>query len=125
MNIRFGWKTNGGVLEPTLSMPISRADLQAVPAKRRLNGIRCQIEENIQPQVLRAAELGTTSYFHWIPKPRAAVSATPRPYEVTPEDLAEGLRIAFPGCSIRFSEESRDGQNGTLETRSGILIDWS
>lgn len=103
---------------------ISRAELQAVPAKRRLEAIRNFIENHqIYSAVYNAAAAGNTSYLYGIPVYRS--NGGPLAYEVTPDDLVEGLRVKFPDCKVEFSEEWVDVRPGVREHRKGIKIDWS
>ncbi len=107
------------------STTFSRTDLQAIPAKRRLDAIRSYIDHNITQNVQMAATLGKTSYLFVVPANRSNGGSYPPPYIVTPEDIVEGLKAKFPGCDIEFSEEWVDVRPGVREHRSGIKIDWS
>jgi hypothetical protein len=104
----------------------SRADLQAIPAKRRLEAIQGYVENyQIYQSVYNAAAAGKTSYLHVIPKTGSMGSCYPPPYIVTPDDIVEGLRAKFPDCDVVHSEEWVDVRPGVREHRKGILIDWS
>jgi hypothetical protein len=106
---------------------ISRTELQAVPVKRRLEAIRNYIENNnIYQAVYNAAATGKTSHLYIIPANSSGTVIRPgAAYEVTPDDLVEGLRAKFPGCDVVHSEEWVDVRPGVREHRKGILIDWS
>lgn len=106
---------------------ISRADLQAIPAKRRLEAIQTYIENyQIYQAVCNAAATGKTSYLYAIlANSSPAVIRPGGGYEVTPDDIVEGLRVKFPGCDVVHSEEWVDVRPGVREHRKGILIDWS
>ena len=105
------------------STVLSRADLQAIPAKRRLDAIRRYIDHHLGQNVQNAAALGKTSYLFVIPRPETMRHA--HEYVVTNDDIIEGLKAKFPECDIEFSEEWVDVRPGVREHRSGIRIDWS
>jgi hypothetical protein len=107
------------------STTFSRADLQAIPAKRRLDAIRSYIDHHVDQNVRLAATLGKTNYLYVIVKPYSPGKSHPPAYEVTPDDIVEGLKSKFPGCDIEFSEEWVETRPGVREHRSGIRIDWS
>jgi hypothetical protein len=111
----------------TLTMqPISRADLLAIPAKRRWDAICSYVDHNVTQNVRQAATLGKTCYMFVVPpKHKSMASTYPPPYEVTPDDIVEGLRAKFPDCKIDFAEEIVETRPGVREIRSGIMIDWS
>jgi hypothetical protein len=114
-------------LKLTFKQTVSRADLQAVPAKRRLEAIQGYVENyQIYQSVYNAAATGKTSYLHVIPTDRSTMGRTyPPAYEVTPDDIVEGFRVKFPDCKVDFSEEWVDVRRGVREQRNGIKIDWS
>ena len=107
------------------SVTMSRADLQAIPAKRRLEAIRYYVDNTFQQPIQNAAAAGKTSYLCVIPSNRGMAKSYPPAYEVTPDDIIEGLRAKFPGCDVRHLEEWVDVSPGLREHRKGILIDWS
>ena len=104
---------------------ISRAELQAIPEKRRREAIQRYVDHHVPQNVQLAAALGKTSYLFVIPKSTNMGHSHPPAYEVTPYDIMEGLKAKFPGCDIEFSEEWVDVRPGVREHRSGIRIDWS
>ena len=106
------------------SHTLSRADLQAIPEKRRLDAIQRYIDHAVHQNVHQAATLGKTSYLFPIPKAERP-NCYPPPYTVTPDDILEGLKAKYPGCGIEFSEEWVETRPGVREHRSGIKIDWS
>lgn len=122
-------KTDSGsaapVPSPKMQFPTthSRAELQAIPAKRRLEAIQRYVDRNIVQNVQSAAALGQTSYLFAIPPPERMRHA--HEYVVTPDDIAEGLQAKFPGCDIEFTEEWVETRPGVRVHRSGIRIDWS
>ena len=103
---------------------LSRAELQAIPAQRRLEAIQRYVDQIYQP-VYGAAASGKTSYLYVPPKTSGMARSHPPTYEVTPSDIIEGLTAKFPDCKIAYSEEWVDVRPGVREQRSGILIDWS
>lgn len=108
------------------SSTFSRADLQAIPAKRRLDAIRLYVDNCVDQSVRLAAALGKTSYLFVIPPVTTSQHRThPPAYVVTPDDIVEGLKSKFPGCGVEFSEEWVETRPGVREHHSGILIDWS
>jgi hypothetical protein len=107
------------------SVTFSRDDLQAIPAKRRLEAIRSHIDHTLSMTVQQVAAAGKTSYLYVIPSTSGMPKSYPPAYVVTPDDLIEGLRVKFPGCDISHSEEWIDVRPGVREHRKGILIDWS
>jgi hypothetical protein len=107
------------------STTLSRADLQAIPAKRRLDTIRRYIDQHLGENVQAAAAAGKTSYLFVIPPTTAQCRSHPPAYVVTPDDIVEGLKVKFPDCRIEFSEEWVETRPGVREHRAGILIDWS
>lgn len=104
------------------SATFSRADLRALPAKRRLEAIQLFIDHHLGVSVRSAAADGKTNYLFEIPKKTTYRSAA---YQVTPEDIVEGLKVKYPGCDVEFSEEWVETRPGVREHRSGIKIDWS
>jgi hypothetical protein len=107
------------------STPISRAELQAIPAQRRLNAIRDYINQNVSQQVHLAAITGT-SYFVPLSKPGMSLGSYPPPYVVTSADLLEGLKAKYPDCCVMFYEKPvPTSRPGVTEQHTGILIDWS
>lgn len=102
----------------------SRAELQAIPAKRRLEAIQRYVDRNIVQNVQTAAAAGDTSYMFVVPKAERP-NCYPPPYVVTPDDILEGLKAKFPGCDIEFTEEWVETRPGVRVHRSGIRIDWS
>jgi hypothetical protein len=115
------------IVQPMFAHTLSRASLQAAPAERRLDAIRCFIEgANTGHAVKNAAALGKTSYLVAVPKDnRSGAQCHPPPYIVTPADILEGLKAKFPGCDVELHEEWVDVRPGVREQRSGIRIDWS
>jgi hypothetical protein len=107
------------------SATFSRADLQAIPAKRRLDAIRSYIDHHVDQNVRLAATLGKTNYMFVIPKPSHMVQSHPPAYVVTPDDIIDGLKAKYPGCDIEFSEEWVETRPGVRVHRSGIRIEWS
>jgi hypothetical protein len=105
------------------SATFSRADLQAIPAKRRLDAIRRYIDHHLGQNVQSAAALGQTSYLFVIPPPERMRHA--HEYLVTPDDMIDGLKAKFPGCDLEFSEEWVETRPGVRVHRSGIRIEWS
>lgn len=105
------------------STTLSRADLQAIPAKLRLETIRRYIDNHLGQNVQHASALGQTSYLFVIPPPERMRHANE--YVVTPNDIVEGLKVKYPGCDVEFSEEWVETRPGVREQRSGIRIDWS
>jgi hypothetical protein len=105
--------------------PLSRADLQSIPAKRRLEAIGQYVNEHLYKQVWEAAAKGKTSYLFVTPTRRPIAFDPNERYKVTPEDIMEGLKETFPGCTIDFTEEWIDVRPGVREHRAGIKIDWS
>ena len=103
----------------------SRAQLQAIPATRRLEAITRYVDFHLGVVVQTAAAAGKTSYLFVVPKARACVATTPPPYQLTADDLLEGIRAKFPDCDVDFDEEWVDVRPGVREHRSGIKIDWS
>ena len=122
-------KTDSGSAAPVpspkmqFSTTLSRADLQAIPAKRRLEAIRRYIDNHLGQGVQTAAALGQTSYLFAIPPPERMRHA--HEYVVTPDDIVDGLQVKFPGCGIEFTEEWVETRPGVRVHRSGIRIDWS
>lgn len=104
---------------------VSRAELQALPEKRRLQAISRYLDSNVSMIIHRAAEMGKTSYLYVIPPNSNHGSCNPPAYIVTPGDMVEGLKVKYPGCGVEFSEEWVETRPGVREHRSGILIDWS
>jgi hypothetical protein len=107
------------------SVTFSRDDLQAIPANRRLKAIQSYIDRHVFLSVQHAATAGKSSYLFVIPHEACVGSTYPPPYDVTPDDIVEGLKERFPGCDISHSEEWIDVRPGVREHRKGILIDWS
>ena len=103
----------------------SRSQLQAIPAKRRLDAIRAYVDTHLGTVVHTAAAAGKTSYLFVVPKVRARVTTTPPPYQLTADDLLEGIQAKFPDCDVDFDEEWVDVRPGVREHHSGIKIDWS
>jgi hypothetical protein len=104
---------------------LSRADLQAIPIKRRLDAIRDYIERNISQQVHLAA-FTETSYFASLPPQNPTTKQQPPPYQVTAVDVLEGLKAKYPDCTIMFYEKPvPTNRPGVTEQHTGILIDWS
>jgi hypothetical protein len=103
----------------------SRSDLQAIPAKRRLEAIRSYIDHHVGLNVQHAAAAYKTNYLFVIPKVASMGKSYPPAYEVTPYDIVEGLKAKYPGCDVEFSEEWIETRPGVREHRSGIRIDWS
>ena len=113
------------ITQPSKMSSISRAELQAIPAKRRLNAIRDYINQNVSQQVQIAAITGT-SYFVPLPKPGMSPGCYPPPYVVTSADLLEGLKAKYPDCCVMFYEKPvPTNRPGVTEQHTGILIDWS
>jgi hypothetical protein len=107
------------------STPISRAELQAIPAKRRMDAIRHYIGQNVIHAVNTAAIMGT-SYFVPLPRPGMSPGCYPPPYVVTSADLLEGLKAKYPDCCVMFYEKPvPTNRPGVTEQHTGILIDWS
>jgi hypothetical protein len=107
------------------STTFSRADLRAIPAKRRLDAIQRYIDHQVDQNVRLAATLGNTNYLFVIPKSTHMGQSHPPAYVVTPDDIVEGLKAKYPGCDVEFSEEWVETRPGVREHRSGIRIDWS
>ena len=107
------------------SATFSRADLQAIPAKRRLDAIQRYVDHHVGLNVQHAAAAGETNYLFVIPKVASMGKSYPPAYEVTPYDIVEGLKAKYPGCDIEFSEEWVETRPGVRVHRSGIRIDWS
>lgn len=114
------------VPSPKMQFPttLSRADLQAIPAKRRLEAIQRYVDHHVGLNVQHAAAAGKTNYLFVIPKAERP-NCYPPPYVVTRDDIIDGLQAKFPGCGIEFSEEWVETRPGVREHRSGIKIDWS
>jgi hypothetical protein len=107
------------------STPVTRAQLQAIPVKRRLDAIQEYIDRNVSPQVHLAAMTGT-SYFTPLPKDNQNNGQHPPPYHVTSADLLEGLRAKYPDSCVMFYEKPvPTNRPGVTEQHMGILIDWS
>jgi hypothetical protein len=108
---------------------MSRSQLQAVPAQRRLAAIEDYISRHIYQAVYGTAASGKSSYLYPLPKTtekqRQINTPSPLEYVVTPNDMMEGLQTTFPDCKIAYSEEWVDVRPGVRELRTGILIDWS
>jgi hypothetical protein len=124
-------KTDSGsaapVPSPKMQFPttLSRAELQAIPAKRRLEAIQGYVDHHVGLNVQHAAAAGKTNYLFVIPKSTHMVQSHPPAYVVTRDDIIDGLQAKFPGCGIEFSEEWVETRPGVREHRSGIKIDWS
>jgi nicotinic acid mononucleotide adenylyltransferase len=107
------------------SSPISRAELQAIPVKRRLDAIQRYITQHVSQQVHLAA-FTDTSYFVPLPKVDQVHKQNPQYYQVTGADLLEGLKAKYPDCTIMFYEKPvPTSRPGVTEQHMGILIDWS
>jgi hypothetical protein len=105
--------------------PVTRAQLQAIPVKRRQDAIQEYIDRNVSQQVHLAAITGT-SYFVPLPKGDLQISCYPPPYQVTSADLLEGLRAKYPDSCVMFYEKPvPTSRPGVTEQHMGILIDWS
>jgi hypothetical protein len=106
---------------------ISRAELQAIPAKRRLDAIRSYVDRNVSQQVQLAAVTGTSYFVFPLPSPTPGHPCChPPPYHVTSADLLEGLKARYPDCDIMFYEKPvPTNRPGVTEQHTGILIDWS
>jgi hypothetical protein len=105
--------------------PVSRAELQAIPAKRRLDAINSYINQNVSQQVYNAAVTGTSCF---VPLPRGdlQISCYPPAYRVTGADLLEGLKARYPDSCVMFYEKPvPTNRPGVMEQHMGILIDWS
>jgi hypothetical protein len=107
------------------SHTLSRADLQAIPAKRRLDAIQRYVDHHVGLNVQHAAAAGETNYLFVIPKVASMGKSYPPAYEVTPYDIVEGLKAKYPGCDVEFGEEWVETRPGVRVHRSGIKIDWS
>ncbi len=110
-----------------MSSTISRAELQAIPVKRRLNAIRDYVDRNVVQQVQAAAITGTSYFVFPLPGPISGHPCfQPPPYVVTSLDLLEGLKTRYPDCDIMFYEKPvPTNRPGVTEQHTGILIDWS
>jgi hypothetical protein len=107
------------------STPISRAELQAIPTKRRLDAIRYYIDHHVVHPVNAAAATGT-SCFVPLPKTSGYCVSHPMPYVVTAADLLEGLKAKYPDSCVMFYEKPvPTNRPGVTEQHTGILIDWS
>jgi hypothetical protein len=106
--------------------PVTRAQLQAIPVKRRLDAIQEYIDRNVSQQVHLAA-FTATSYFAPLPGPAPTnPPPIPPPYHVTGADLLEGLRAKYPDSCVMFYEKPvPTNRPGVTEQHMGILIDWS
>ncbi len=104
--------------------PITRTELQEIPARIRRETIQRYVGNKVYNQVQEAAMRGRTSYLFVVPPPQL-LGVNPTEYKVTPEDIMEGLKETFPGCTIDFTEEWIDVRPGVREHRAGIKIDWS
>lgn len=107
------------------SQTLSRAELQAIPAQRRLATIQEYVSRHIYQSVYGAAAAGKTSYLYVLPKTTPHSITQQGQYIVTPSDMVEGLIATFPDCKVSFSEEWVDVRPNVRELQSGILIDWS
>ncbi len=103
----------------------SRSQLQAIPATRRLEAITAYVDRHLGSVVQTAAAAGKTSYLFVVPKNPGQSATTPPAYELTPDDLVEGIQAKFPECDVDFHEEWVDVCPGIREHRAGIKIDWS
>jgi hypothetical protein len=104
---------------------MSRDELLAIPAKRRLEAIQSYVDNVVWGHVQNAAAAGKTSYLHVVPVNSNVCKTYPPPYIVTPDDIVEGLRVKFPGCDVVHSEEWVDIGPDAQVRRKGIKIDWS
>lgn len=106
------------------STTFSRAELQAVPAKRRADAIQSYVG-GMWNEVYNSAAAGKTSHFHVLKLSRPMGTSYPPPYLVTAEDVLEGLKAKFPDCTVEAVDEWADVRPGVREQRTGIRIDWS
>jgi hypothetical protein len=106
--------------------PISRAELQAIPAKRRLDAIQHYINQHVVPPVNAAAATGTSCFISPLPPPTPTRQSQPHTYHVTAFDLLEGIKAKYPDCDTMFYEKPvPTNRPGVTEQHTGILIDWS
>jgi hypothetical protein len=109
------------------STPVSRAELQAIPAKRRSDAIRAYTDV-LARKVSDAAITGTSYFVSPLPGPAPVQPSCypPPPYHVTGADLLEGLKAKYPDCCVMFYEKPvPTNRPGVTEQHMGILIDWS
>ncbi len=107
----------------TPTQTFSRTDLQNLPAKHRAE-IVANIVNNQVHEILALARNGSTSYLF---KSFTHDRNTGLKYQNTPttEELVEGFKTKFPGCTVEYTETWEEVRPGVREQRRGIKIDWS
>jgi hypothetical protein len=106
-----------------MNQTFSRADLQTLPAKHRAEMV-ANIVNNQVHEILSLARNGSTSYLF---KSFTHDRNSGVKYQFTPttEELVEGFKTKFPGCSVEYTETWEEVRPGVKEQRRGIKIDWS
>jgi hypothetical protein len=113
----------------------SREELQNLPQKLKKESINNVISSFAQ-SVYQAASIGKTSYLYQLKNEnknsfdhqremqmRAAGQYIPVP--PTKDELIQGCKERFSGCSISYKETWVEKKNDTKQLEKGILIDWS
>ena len=117
-------RTTNFTFKMQFSHTLSREDLQAIPAKRRIEAITRYVDQ-LYNEIYNAAAAGKSSYLHKCVPNQSFGKTYPPQYIPTTEDIIEGLKAKYPGCSVSYVEEWVDVRPGVKEQRSGIKIDWS
>ena len=113
----------------------SREHLQSLYRKNCLQVVKQQVEA-MSHAVVRAASQGNkTSHAIAIPKQisqsydmvlsRAMNGIADCTYIPTNDDLVEGFKQMFPGCSVTLKDDWVDVRPGVREQKTVIVVDWS
>lgn len=108
----------------------TREKLQGLAEERRLQQLAAFINNRIAPSVTQTAMVGKTSFLYERPDSTNPIQHA-HEYIPADEELMDGLRIKFPGCTVTQSEEwvdvpaKRLSDPPTRVLKKGIKIDWS
>ena len=103
----------------------SREHLQSLYRKSCLQVVKQKVER-MGNEVVRAASQGNkTSHAIAISKEHTMVASYPGEYIPTNEDLVDGFKQMFPGCSVTLKDDWVDVRPGVREQKTVIVVDWS
>lgn len=104
----------------------SREHLQSLYRKNCLQVVKQQVEA-MSHAVVRAASQGNKTshaiaipFQHYMEARDSGVQYIP-----TNDDLVEGFKQMFPGCSVILKDDWVDVRPGVREQKTVILVDWS
>jgi hypothetical protein len=117
------------------SATYSREDLQNLPQKVRKQHVD-DIISSFAQSVYQSASIGKTSYHYQLKEQQKnsfqvqqemqlRAAGVYVPVSPTNEELIQGCKERFPGCSISYEEIWVGRENDTKQLKKGILIDWS